>query len=56
MNFRKLLVLSIVLVSSCSVEDGINGQDGVDGQDGFSIGLVSTTPEEGCRELFNNNF
>jgi len=66
MNFRKFLVLGIALISSCSVEDGVdgingvNGINGIDGQDGFSIGLVTTTTEEGCREFsfykdLNNN-
>jgi len=49
-----LTLLAIILTVSCSVEDGvdgINGQDGADGQDGFSIGLVSTTTEEGCKSI-----
>jgi len=66
MNFKRFLVLGIVLISSCSVEDGVdgingvNGINGINGQDGYSIGLVSTTTEEGCQELsfykdLNNN-
>jgi len=54
---KKLIVKTIallILFSGCSVEDvvdGIDGIDGIDGQDGFSVGLVSVTQENGCKEL-----
>ena len=47
MNFRKLLVLGIVLITSCSVEDGV---DGINGVDAYSIG-ASIIEINDCLEI-----
>jgi surface protein len=52
MKTYKIFVLMLLgTASSCSVEEAIDGIDGINGEDGVSIGLTSTTTEDGCREL-----